>query len=229
MRKLYQVSLNGRVDICALSTSRTGSCLWKKDFLVCVMYIAFRCHKRVLTSFVVKKGGDKMSKTKKLILVSLLIAMEIVLTRFLAIETPVVRIGLGFIPMAIAGTLFGPVTGGIAYGVSDILGMLLLPKSAYFPGFTISAVLSGAMYGIFLYKKDSYLRIILCVLAIGIAIDLGLNTFWLSIILGKGYLALLPVRIVKTAIMLPIQVISIKVVGYLVLHSKSLNLIKSVK
>ena len=125
------------------------------------------------------------------------------------------------------GILFGPKAAGLAYAASDILGMLLLPKSGYFPGFTLSALISGALYGTFLYKKDSYLRIILCVLAIGIVVDLGLNTLWLSIILGKGYLALLPARLIKTVLMVPVQVICIKVVGYLVIHTKSLNLIKS--
>lgn len=174
-----------------------------------------------------KKGGDEMSKTKKLIIISLLIAMEVVLTRFFAIQTPALRIGLGFIPMAMVGILFGAKAAALAYAASDILGMLLLPKSAYFPGFTLSALISGALYGIFLFRKDSYLRIILCVLAVGIGVDIGLNTLWLSIILGKGYLALLPSRLIKTILMVPIQVICIKVVGYLVIHTKSLNLIKS--
>lgn len=167
-----------------------------------------------------------MSKTKKLILASLLIAMEVVFTRFLAIETPIIRIGFGFIPMAMVGILFGSKAAGLAYAASDVLGMLIFPKGAYFPGFTFSALISGALYGIFLYRKDSYLRIILCVIIIGIGVDLGLNTLWLSMILGKGYLALLMPRIIKTALMMPVQIISIKVAGYFILHTKSLCLIK---
>lgn len=163
-----------------------------------------------------------MSKTKKLIIVSLLIAMEIVLTRFMAIETPVVRISLGFVPIAVIAMLLGPVYAGVAYGLSDILGMIIFPKTAYFPGFTLSAIISGAIYGIFLYKKESYFRIILCTIVIGLTIDLGLNTLWLSIILGKGYLALIPVRLVKTLVMIPIQVMFIKTIAYLIYHNKEL-------
>lgn len=136
----------------------------------------------------------------------LLISMEIVLTRFFSIQTPIVRIGFGFIPIMIASVMFGPVLGGLTGAFSDILGMMLFPKGTYFPGFTLSAFISGMIYGIILYRSPkNMLRIIIAVSIVVIVVDLGLNTYWLSIITGKGVVALFVPRLIKSIIMLPIQ------------------------
>ena len=44
---------------------------------------------------------DNKFDVKKLIQISLLIAIEVILTRFCSIQTPIVRIGFGFLPIAI--------------------------------------------------------------------------------------------------------------------------------
>lgn len=151
-----------------------------------------------------------MKTTRNFIFMGLLISMEIVLTRFFSIQTPIVRIGFGFLPIVIASVMFGPVLGGITAAFSDILGMMLFPKGTYFPGFTLSAFISGITYGILLYTKPkTMLRIIIAVSIIIIFVDLGLNTYWLSIITGKGVIALFIPRLIKSAIMLPIQSILI--------------------
>ena len=132
--------------------------------------------------------------------------MEIILTRFLSFQTPIVRIGFGFLPGALSAIMFGPVIGGITGMLSDIIGMALFPKGAYFPGFTFSALMSGVIYGIFLYKKPkSILRIFMAILTITIFVDLGLNTLWLSMITGKAVLVLFPPRLIKSLITLPIN------------------------
>jgi len=83
---------------------------------------------------------------------------------------------------------------------------MVFPKGAYFPGFTLSAFLSGAIYGLFLYKKPvTIVNVAKSVLLITILVDLGLNTLWLSMITGNAAAALLIPRIYKSAIMLPIQ------------------------
>ena len=65
--------------------------------------------------------------TKNLIflafLIAFLIALEIILTRFLSINTPIVRIGFGFLPVAMAGILFGPLWAGLALVSRYILAL----------------------------------------------------------------------------------------------------------
>ena len=70
-----------------------------------------------------------MSKTKTIAFVGLLVSMEIIFTRFLSFQTPIVRIGFGFIPIAFSGILFGPVIGGLAAVIADALGMMIFPRS----------------------------------------------------------------------------------------------------
>lgn len=154
-----------------------------------------------------------MRKTQTYVFLGLLIALEIILTRFLSIQTPFLRIGFGFLPIALVGIMYGPWVAGGAAVVADLLGMLIFPKGAFFPGFTASAFIGGAIYGLLLYKKPkSMLRIGIAVLLITVLVDLGLNSVWLSILYHKAVIALIVPRIVKSTIMLPIQTAVIYIV-----------------
>lgn len=148
-----------------------------------------------------------MKNTRRMVFLGLFISLQVILTRFLGIETPIIRVSFGFLPLALCGMLFGPLYGGICGAIADILGMLVFPKGAYFPGFTLSTALSGVVYGIFLYKRPkSMINIILVVLIITIFINLGLNTIWLSMITGKAVYAIIVPRIIKNLIEIPVKV-----------------------
>jgi ECF transporter S component (folate family) len=155
-----------------------------------------------------------MKKTRVLTFMSLLVAMNVLLTHIVpVIMIDVTRVSFGFIPMSLSSILFGPLIGGVGAAVSDLMGMIIAPKGAYFPGFTLSAFLSGAIYGLLLYKKDKSLpRIIVAVLCVSVFVNIGLNTYWLTIINGKGYLALLPARIIQNAITSLVQIVVIPLV-----------------
>ncbi|MGE5631544.1 MAG: folate family ECF transporter S component [Caulobacteraceae bacterium] len=169
-----------------------------------------------------------MSRTKTLVFVSLLIAMEVIFTRFLSFQTPIIRIGFGFIPIAFSGIMFGPLIGGLTGALSDIIGVTLFSSGAFFPGFTLSAFLGGVIYGLFLHRKPvTILNVAVSVLLITLFIDLGLNTLWLSMMTGKAVTVLLIPRAYKSAIMLPIQVITIQVLWrYLGSYLNSTNYAK---
>lgn len=138
--------------------------------------------------------------------VALLIAIEIVLTRFCSISTPVVRIGFGFVPIAICGMLYGPVWAGVAAGVSDVLGATLFPVAPYFPGFTLSAILTGLIFGLLLRREEAaWPRLSLAVALNCLGVSLCLNTLWLSMLYGTAFHVLLPTRILQALIIIPIQ------------------------
>lgn len=145
--------------------------------------------------------------TETLVYLSMLAAIQIVVTRLLSIQTPIVRIGFGFIPYILTAMLFGPVIGGIYGAVTDFIGAMLFPTGAYFPGFTISGFLGAFIYGLFLYKKPKSLwRIALSVIIVTVFVNIGLNTFWLTMITGKSAYGLLPPRIIKNAIMAAVKI-----------------------
>ena len=154
--------------------------------------------------------------TKQITAVAVLMAMEIILTRVLSVTTPEVRYSIGFLPIAMIGVLFGPVYAGVSAAMSDFIGAMLLPRGAFFPGFTFSAALIGITYGLLLHKKQDLLRIAIAAFVVTVVWQLGLETLWVAIITGDGdtllpiYIARLPMRTVRTAIMLPVQVILIR-------------------
>ena len=101
--------------------------------------------------------------------------------------------------------------------LGDLIGALLFPFGAYFPGFTASAGLMGLTYGLFLYKKPGkeisnfkYIisLIISSVIVLG-AIKILLESLFLNVLYGKAYLAVVASRVITQTIMLPIQVITI--------------------
>ena len=147
----------------------------------------------------------KKITTKAISYIALLIAADVVLTRF-CINTPYMKIGFGFMATAIAAILYGPIFAGIEAACADIIGSLLFPTGAYFPGFTLTAFLTGIVYGIFLKKNIRKTNVIICVLLTSILFSGIANTYWLSILTGKGIIALLPKRIIQTLIMIPIQI-----------------------
>ena len=156
----------------------------------------------------------KNANLRVVVLMGVFIALEVVLTRFLSIQTPIVRIGFTFLPVAISAMMFGSVNSGIAAALADIFGMILFPSGgAYFPGFTLTAFLGGAIYGVLLYNKPkSIWRISIAVVIISIFVNLGLDSVWIWMITGKGLMAILPARIIKCIIIIPLEVIMIQLV-----------------
>lgn len=150
----------------------------------------------------------KKLNVRTMVQVALLIAIEIVLTRFCSISTTVVRIGFGFVPIAICGMLYGPIWAGLAGGVADVLGATLFPVAPYFPGFTISAVLTGLIFGLLLRREEkTWFRLSLAVALNCLGVSLCLNTLWLSMMFGTPFQVLLPTRILQAMIMIPIQLV----------------------
>lgn len=158
-----------------------------------------------------------MSKNKKIILTAIFLATNIILSRFLSIKTPILKISFAFIPTMLCAIWLGAKWTILLNVLGDIIGATLFPTGAYFVGYTISTAISGLIYGLILYKKeiDSYtdkqflIRLIISVILVTCISNIGLNTIWVSITTGKAFVVLLGTRIIKEVIMLPIQIIVI--------------------
>ncbi len=142
---------------------------------------------------------------RTLAVAAMCIALNIVLTRYFSINTQFLRIGFGFLPVAVFSMLYGPIPGGIAAALADVIGYLLSPNGPFFPGFTLSALLLGLIFGLFLYKKElTVWRVVVCCFVAVFAID-ALNTLWLSILYHYGILVILPQRLMQAAIKFAIE------------------------
>lgn len=148
----------------------------------------------------------KNLSSRSISLMGLLMAIQIILTRFLSITTPFVRIGFAFIPTAVMGMMFNPFIAGIGNLVADFIGIMMFGSGPYLPGFSLTAFMSAAIYSFFFYrKKMSWLTIIMACLTVTIICDLLLNTYWLYI-MAPGTIAQFPIRLGKSAILLPIKI-----------------------
>ncbi|MEG2018286.1 MAG: folate family ECF transporter S component [Clostridium sp.] len=153
----------------------------------------------------------KISVVKKVVYMAMFIAITDVLSRFLSIQLPFLKITFSFIPIALAAMIFGPVYGGLVAGIEDLIGAILFPTAAFFPGFTLSAALVGVIYGVVLYKKPkTTTRFIIASTIIAVGIHIILNTLWLVIMYDKGFIALASTRVVKALIMIPVEVVMLK-------------------
>ncbi len=90
--------------------------------------------------------------TKIMILAALFAAMTIVFDKFCALNFgDSIRIGLGSLPIQMAGIMLGPVVGAAVGGVSDIIGCLLKGYSIN-PVITLGAVSVGFLSGVMYHK-----------------------------------------------------------------------------
>lgn len=151
---------------------------------------------------------QELKHMKTLAVTAMLIAVAVVLGFFSVQLTDFIKIGFSFLANELTAFLFGPAVGGIMAGIADIVKYLIKPTGPFFFGFTFNAILGGVIYGMVLYKKPFTLRRILTAKVIVVLlVNLGLNTLWLSIMYGSSFVALLPVRAAKEAMMLPIETI----------------------
>lgn len=145
--------------------------------------------------------------TKTVVLCGLLAALAVVLGMIASIDIgPYIRIGFSGLPNRVVECLFGPVVGSIFGGMLDVLKYILKPSGPFFFGFTFNAMVAGVIYGSILYRKPvSIKRILVAEFLTKLIVNCLLNTLWISVLYGKGFMAILPMRVVKNAIMLPID------------------------
>lgn len=175
------------------------------------------------------KTKTKLS-LKLLTTTALLIALEIVLSRFCSINTSGWKIGFSFVPVVVAAVMYGPTVAAIVYALSDFLGAILFPIGPYFPGFTVSAALMGFVYGLFLYRREEkpehivtigdaalfrgkvsfFAHILPPVLINNLFFGLVVNTSWVSVLYSKkSYFGWFLYRLPEYALMIPVSLLLI--------------------
>ncbi|MDR0520174.1 MAG: folate family ECF transporter S component [Clostridiales Family XIII bacterium] len=138
--------------------------------------------------------------------IALFIALNVILTHPLSLNTETLRIGIGYLPIAIAAIAYGPVWATVTAVVGDIIGALLFPSGPFFPGFTASALLTGLIFGLMLHGKNvSWKRMLPAAIIVGLVVNLALDTYWLYFMYGNSVMGMLPMRAVKAGIMIAIM------------------------
>ena len=157
-----------------------------------------------------------MSKIKKIVISGMLLALLIILSRFVSIKTQILVISFSFIPIIMSAIWLGPKYSTLISMLGDLIGAILFPFGTFFIGYTISQAITGFVYGMFLYKKGEELstkelliRLTISSLIVLILINVFLTSLWIHIQYGKAYIAIMTGRIVAQICMFPIQIIVI--------------------
>ncbi len=109
-----------------------------------------------------KLKGEKLSSPKTLTGVAMLVALYTILSFFtinLTINLGTTwEIGFADLALAVCGMLYGPIPCAVAGAAGDLLGFIVSPNGRFFPGFTLSAFITGMIYGLLLYNRPVSLK-----------------------------------------------------------------------
>ncbi len=148
---------------------------------------------------------------RTIVILGLLIALTIIFSRFLSIQVWNVKVGFTFLPIAVAGCLFGPIPAALVAGVADFVGAILFPVGVYFPGFTVTAVLDGLVMGYFLHSRVTMARIVAAVFISQLVLSAGLNTLWIALLYNVSYQVLLVPRLMQATLLIVVKFFTLKV------------------
>ena len=130
----------------------------------------------------------ELKDIRSLAAVAMLLALRIVLGMFANATLP----------------MFGPIPAGLVGALGDVLSFLIAPTGgAYFPGFTISGLLTGLIYGFALYnEKLSLPRIAIAWAVNALVVESFMAAYWLYILYAQepSYLFYLSARGISLAV-----------------------------
>ncbi len=160
-----------------------------------------------------EKSKNSIRDTRTIVFIGLMVAVQIVLSRFLAIDMGSLRISFGPVSSILAGLWFGPLCGGICGMLADVLGCLL--KYGYQPAYipiTIGMMMWGIIPALFrpLMKKSNIRKVVFLCIGVFIASifgTLGFSTLGNSILYGTSFWAMLITRIPQWALTMPLYCI----------------------
>ena len=152
--------------------------------------------------------------TQQLVVSALLMALAVIFTRVLAVNQLLNKLGLGFAAIALCAMLYGPVWTAIVSALADLIGALAFPTGAYFPGFTLTAAITGAIFGLFLYrKKVTWLNSFGAAFCNCFLVTLVLNTIMINVFFNAPLDKLLATRVPQFLLMLVVQTVVIRALG----------------
>ena len=105
-----------------------------------------------------KRNQNGIFSTRNLILMAALIAMQIILARFLSIQaSEILRISFESIPVILAGMWLGPLSGAVVALVADILGTVISGYGIWFPPIALGRIMVGVISGLstkYVFRSD---------------------------------------------------------------------------
>lgn len=146
-------------------------------------------------------------KTKKLALLTILMAMNIAISFVFVPVGENLRIYFTFIITMMVAANFSLSVCLIHAIIEDLLSFFLFPTGPFFIGYTLSAVLSIFIYWLFLHKKVDIKNVIFARATVNIFVNIGLGSLWSSILYSNGFIYYAAKSIFKNLALLPIEIL----------------------
>lgn len=100
-----------------------------------------------------KKSAEELKSIRCIATIGILLAVAVVVDGFGSIRIgDAIKINFTFLPLSMIGILFGPVCGGMAGLLVDIIGYLVNPIGTFIPWLVLISGLEGFIYGLVLYN-----------------------------------------------------------------------------
>ncbi|MDO4261831.1 MAG: folate family ECF transporter S component [Eubacteriales bacterium] len=158
----------------------------------------------------IKKQSWSFGNVQSLCTCGLMIALYIVLSLFNIRISDTLEIRIGFLAFIAAGMIGGPVAGFATGFLGDMLNCFIR-GFAYFPGFSLSYGLVGALCGLILYKaRPSISRVVGCAF-VEYIISITLTSAWLYLMYGTPLNVLLTSRLIKCTLNFFVNIVIIYV------------------
>lgn len=147
-------------------------------------------------------------KTKKIAIMAILLAVNVAVSFIFIPVGENLRIYFTFlITMIIAANFsFGECV--LYAALEDIISFFIYPTGPFFIGYTITAVLSIAIYNLFLYKKVTLARIAISKALVNILINVGLGSLWSKILYSNSFIYYAAKSLLKNIVLLPFEIIA---------------------
>ena len=152
----------------------------------------------------------QLKNVRMLTLAGIITAASIVLESFpIYLLGTSLKIYFSFLVISLGCYVYGPAVGILVGFANDTLGFLISSfGEPYFPGYLITAMLSGLIYGTLLYRQRiTVLRLVVVRLIINFVSNVLLGSEWKAMLYGKGYYYYFTTGLIKNTTMLPIEVL----------------------
>lgn len=130
-----------------------------------------------------KRSAKELTDLRSMTVIGVLLAAAVVLDGFGSVRIgEYLKINFAFLPLAMVGILFGPVSGAAAGLLTDLIGYLVNPIGGFIPALVLITALEGFFYGAVLYRLKAeksvvvLIRIVLARLLVCTICNLTLNT-----------------------------------------------------
>ena len=175
----------------------------------------------------IRSSANEFFNLRSLVVTGMLIGLYVAIHFTCTVPlSPTLQIRFGFVALALIGALYGPTVGAVAGGICDLLA-LIRSTGPFTPWYTVIYIIMGFIFGICLYQNKNKILATVSSSALTVVIcDTILGTIALLILYPQPLFPMFWGRLIKSAIMLPIELVLVFFVLTLVEHKEIKRILK---